>query len=119
MGFDVDQAAYVQLRDLVAERTVSFVFWVGAGLSQPLGIPGWAGLKTSLVSALRKNVVPQLRFGQVVSCFLRSILHKIRPVTASLGRCAAPGDCSARSIRVSAVRSSPVFPGMPDTHSLA
>ena len=59
------------------------------------------------------------RFGQVISCFLRSILHKILPVTASLRRCAAPADCSARSIRVSALRSSPVFPGMPDTRSLA
>jgi serine/threonine protein kinase len=49
--FDKTQDNYKSLRLIYAERTNQIVFWTGAGLSQPAGIPNWAGLRTALETA--------------------------------------------------------------------
>lgn len=53
MAFDDTQLAYRDLRDIFAERTDRIVAWVGAGLSQPAGLPSWPGLRSQLVSELK------------------------------------------------------------------
>lgn len=43
--------AYIRLRDIVAERTNPIVFWIGAGLSRPSGLPSWRDLRDALRKA--------------------------------------------------------------------
>ncbi|MEJ2816797.1 SIR2 family protein [Caulobacter sp. CCG-8] len=50
MSFNLDQPAYQRLRVAHAERRRPLAFWVGAGLSQPAGLPGWKKLRDELVS---------------------------------------------------------------------
>ena len=52
MSFNLDQNAYLSLRNIISERTSSIVAWVGSGLSAPLGIPTWPLLKRGLIQAL-------------------------------------------------------------------
>jgi len=49
MKFNDNQPAFELLRNIISERTQEFVFWVGAGLSRPAGIPTWSELKTFLI----------------------------------------------------------------------
>ena len=50
MRFNVHQPSYERLRVEHAERRRPIVFWVGAGLSQPAGLPSWSGLQAVLQS---------------------------------------------------------------------
>jgi serine/threonine protein kinase len=52
MSFNLEQNAYLSLRNIISERTSSIVAWVGSGLSAPLGIPTWTPLKRRLIQAL-------------------------------------------------------------------
>ncbi len=48
--FDTTQSTYLRMRQAYAERRKPFCFWVGAGLSQPSGLPNWAELRDRLVA---------------------------------------------------------------------
>jgi hypothetical protein len=54
--FNKNQPAYVDLRNIVSERTKSVVAWVGAGLSQPAGLPGWGQLRSMLGSEVEQRI---------------------------------------------------------------
>ena len=56
MGFDTSQEAYIELRNIIVERTGGIVFWTGSGLSAQAGLPTWVGLKNELLNALRQNI---------------------------------------------------------------
>ena len=56
MAFDTNQDAYVSLRSIMKERTSGIVAWVGSGLSAPLGIPLWPGLRKALGAALGRKL---------------------------------------------------------------
>lgn len=69
-----NQDAYIDLRDIIAERTSSVVAWIGSGLSIQADLPGWNGLKSSLeqklqnkAESIRKEEKGQL-FGQLKNC---------------------------------------------------
>lgn len=49
MAFNDRQPSYQQLRKICSERRREVVFWVGAGLSVPAGMPSWTGLRNGLV----------------------------------------------------------------------
>ncbi|MFQ6026081.1 MAG: protein kinase [Dehalococcoidia bacterium] len=53
MAFDTSQPAFQSLRDIVAERTTSLVFWIGSGLSVDADLPTWVGLKSRLIQTLK------------------------------------------------------------------
>jgi len=46
-----DQPEYDHLRKIVSERTKSFVFWLGAGISVSAGLPSWSALRDRLIKA--------------------------------------------------------------------
>lgn len=50
MAFDPNQSTYTRLRQSYAERRKPLTFWIGAGLSQPAGLPNWGELRQSLAS---------------------------------------------------------------------
>ena len=56
MSFDTSQEAYIELRNIIAERTGGIVFWTGSGLSAQAGLPTWVGLKSELLNALRQKI---------------------------------------------------------------
>ena len=56
MGFDTTQEAYMELRNIIVERTGGIVFWTGSGLSAQAGLPTWVGLKNELLNALRQKI---------------------------------------------------------------
>lgn len=57
--FDIEQAAFVDLRDIAAERTDRLIAWIGSGLSTAAGLPSWAGLRDALVRELEhKAAIP-------------------------------------------------------------
>lgn len=51
MPFDAQQPSYHRLRVEHAERRRPVVFWVGAGLSQPAGLPTWPKLRDMLLAS--------------------------------------------------------------------
>jgi serine/threonine protein kinase len=55
MPFNTSQPAYQSLRNIVSERTEPVVYWCGAGLSQPAGLPSWATLRQILTDALKRK----------------------------------------------------------------
>lgn len=55
MGFNKDQPAYRDLRNVVAERTEQLVFWIGAGVSAQAGLPTWSDLLDSLLEDLTEK----------------------------------------------------------------
>lgn len=60
--FNSNQPAYLDLRDIYAERTNQIVFWVGAGLSVPAKLPTWPRLRDLLLAAARakaESLAPQ------------------------------------------------------------
>ena len=56
MAFDTSQEAYIELRNIIVERTGGIVFWTGSGLSAQAGLPTWVGLKNELLNALRQKI---------------------------------------------------------------
>ena len=56
MTFETSQSSYVSLRNIVAERTNSIVFWVGSGLSADAGIPTWADFRKYLIKSLEDKI---------------------------------------------------------------
>ena len=50
--FDVEQDSYKSLRNIISERTNRIVAWVGSGLSRPVGLPSWPGLRDRLCDVL-------------------------------------------------------------------
>ncbi len=56
MGFNSNQDAYIDLRNIMAERTASVVAWVGSGLSIAAGLPTWGGLRKALTDAFRSSI---------------------------------------------------------------
>lgn len=50
--FDREQDSYVRLRKIFSERTSGIVAWVGAGVSQGAGVPGWVELSARLETAI-------------------------------------------------------------------
>lgn len=57
MPFNENQPAYQRLRKLYAERRKDVAFWVGAGLSQPAGLPTWPQLRQILASQAFETLV--------------------------------------------------------------
>ena len=51
------QPAYQQLRQIYAEATRRPVFWIGAGLSRPAGLPLWSELREHLEHAADRKLV--------------------------------------------------------------
>lgn len=49
--------AYKQLRSVIATRTRRIIFWCGAGLSAPAGIPTWQALQRKLEAALSEKLI--------------------------------------------------------------
>jgi serine/threonine protein kinase len=49
MPVNLNQPSYQRLRVEHAERRRPIAFWVGAGLSQPAGLPNWPGLRQTLL----------------------------------------------------------------------
>jgi serine/threonine protein kinase len=54
--FNKAQPAYIDLRNIISERTKSVVAWVGAGLSQPAGLPSWGTLRTMLNGEVEQRI---------------------------------------------------------------
>lgn len=52
MSFDNSQPSYTALRDIVSQRTRSFVAWTGAGFSASANLPSWARLRELLTLEL-------------------------------------------------------------------
>lgn len=50
MPFNDAQPAYQRLRTAYAETRRPFVFWIGAGLSQPANLPSWTQLRSTLIA---------------------------------------------------------------------
>ena len=44
----MNQPSFQRLQEIVSERTDRLVFWVGAGLSRPAGLPDWEELRRKL-----------------------------------------------------------------------
>ncbi len=57
MTYLLNQASYLQLRDIVTQNTANIVAWVGSGPSCEAGIPSWMALRNGLVSDLRSKAV--------------------------------------------------------------
>ncbi len=53
MPFNPDQEPFKQLCETFARKTSPLLIWVGAGLSQPAGLPGWGELRWKLVAFTR------------------------------------------------------------------
>jgi len=52
-GVDLEQPALIALAQIYGEGIARPVFWTGAGLSQPAGLPSWLELRNILVKAAR------------------------------------------------------------------
>lgn len=50
MSFNAQQFSFRSLAAIYAERTQPIIFFVGAGLSVPAGMPDWQGLRDHLIS---------------------------------------------------------------------
>ena len=71
MGFDTEQASYLDFRNILAERSDAVVAWIGAGLSIPAGLPSWRGLRQALVGTLEqlsKHVLDPSEQAELVHC---------------------------------------------------
>lgn len=55
MPFDTSQSAYIELRNIVAEKTGGLVAWVGSGLSVSGGLPTWPHLIEKLIDAMENK----------------------------------------------------------------
>ncbi|MEM1212750.1 MAG: SIR2 family protein [Planctomycetota bacterium] len=53
--FDDNQPAYISLSKIIAEKTSPILFWVGAGLSTPAGLPNWNQLANQLQESARRK----------------------------------------------------------------
>jgi hypothetical protein len=51
-----EQLAFKQLAAIYAEQIRPVAFWIGAGLSQPAGFPGWRDLRAALDAALVEKI---------------------------------------------------------------
>ena len=56
VAFDYDQPSFVKFRNAHRESTRPLLVWIGSGLSQPAGLPGWSKLRYDLCEQLRKKV---------------------------------------------------------------
>lgn len=54
--FDTTQSAYCALRDILAEKTMPVIAWIGSGLSTEAGLPTWIQLQKSLESSLQEKI---------------------------------------------------------------
>ena len=52
--FNLQQDAFIQLKNILAESTTPVYLWVGAGLSTNAGMPSWQGLRQNLVMRARR-----------------------------------------------------------------
>lgn len=52
-----EQLPFLELRNITAEHTNRLIAWVGSGLSQPAGLPGWEGLLAALLRGLEKKAL--------------------------------------------------------------
>lgn len=59
MAFDTSQSAYKDFRNILTERSDPIVAWVGAGLSQPAGLPSWSALRESLTKELHAKAAQE------------------------------------------------------------
>jgi hypothetical protein len=50
------QSTFLDLKKIVAERTSPILFWIGAGVSVPAGMPTWSRLRNELLAALKERV---------------------------------------------------------------
>jgi serine/threonine protein kinase len=74
--FNTEQSAYQRLRKIYAERTRDIVLWVGSGLSQPAKLPGWQGLRSSLVAEGRKKADSlNQKDGRILNQAISSVEH--------------------------------------------
>ena len=55
MTFNINQAEYVRLRQIIAEDLREVTFFVGAGISAEVGLPTWRALRDKLY---RKQLKP-------------------------------------------------------------
>lgn len=56
-NINLKQPSYRRLRAVLAERTRPVVLWCGAGLSMPVGLPDWKGLKVKLLDDLEQKAI--------------------------------------------------------------
>lgn len=54
---NLQQPSYRRLRSIFTERTSPIVLWCGAGLSMPVGLPDWQGLKNKLLTDLEEKAL--------------------------------------------------------------
>lgn len=53
--FDKTQPNYLDLRNIIAERTAPIILWLGSGLSTAANLPSWMELKDLLVERFRRE----------------------------------------------------------------
>lgn len=71
MKFDISQASYISLRDILSERTQRIIAWIGSGLSAEANLPTWIGLKLGLLKAFEnsaRTLLPEDADKLMLSC---------------------------------------------------
>ncbi len=55
MKFDTSQTSYINLRDILSERTQKVIAWIGSGLSCEANLPSWFELKKGVIDAFENK----------------------------------------------------------------
>ncbi len=57
MLFNPNQGSFLRLGRRYAERTKDIAFWIGAGISQPAGLPSWSELRDILADEAKQELL--------------------------------------------------------------